>query len=104
MFNLALILFKGDKLKTYFYFLNSAKTHKIYMSVKYYQRQWEECIEELSDVTLIDRKPSFINRQLVKDKKEKESFELFQHFAHLYIKYIDGYRKLEDCYDQFIHP
>ena len=30
--------------------------------------------------------------------------ELFQHYACLYIKYIDIYRKLEDCYDQIVHP
>lgn len=30
--------------------------------------------------------------------------EIFQHLACLYIKYIDIYRKLEDCYDQIVHP
>jgi hypothetical protein len=25
--------------------------------------------------------------------------EIFQHFAVLYIKYIDIYKKLEECYD-----
>jgi hypothetical protein len=28
----------------------------------------------------------------------------FQHFALLYIKYLQIYRKLEDCYDQMVHP
>ena len=30
--------------------------------------------------------------------------EAFQHLACLYIKYIDIYRKLEECYDQMVHP
>ena len=30
--------------------------------------------------------------------------EKFQHMACLYIKYIDIYRKLEECYDQMVHP
>jgi hypothetical protein len=28
----------------------------------------------------------------------------FQHFALLYIKYLQIYKKLEDCYDQMVHP
>ena len=30
--------------------------------------------------------------------------EVFMHLAALYIKYIDIYRKLEECYDQMVHP
>ena len=30
--------------------------------------------------------------------------EKFSHFAVLYIKYIEIYRKLEECYDQMVHP
>lgn len=30
--------------------------------------------------------------------------ERFSHFAVLYIKYIEIYRKLEECYDQIVHP
>lgn len=30
--------------------------------------------------------------------------EVFGHLAGLYIKYIDIYRKLEECYDQMVHP
>ena len=30
--------------------------------------------------------------------------EIFQYLAVLYIKYIDIYRKLEECYDQIVHP
>ena len=30
--------------------------------------------------------------------------ERFSHFAVLYIKYIEIYRRLEECYDQMVHP
>ena len=30
--------------------------------------------------------------------------EFFQHYAVLYIKYIEIYKKLEECYDQMVHP
>lgn len=30
--------------------------------------------------------------------------EVFQYFASLYIKYIQIYKKLEECYDQMVHP
>lgn len=30
--------------------------------------------------------------------------EIFSHLACLYIKYIEIFSKLEDCYDQMIHP
>ena len=30
--------------------------------------------------------------------------EIFQYLAVLYIKYIEIYRKLEECYDQIVHP
>ena len=30
--------------------------------------------------------------------------DAFQHFACLYLRYLSIYRKLEDCYDQMIHP
>lgn len=29
---------------------------------------------------------------------------MFDHHAGLYIKYIEIYKKLEECYDQMVHP
>lgn len=36
--------------------------------------------------------------------EEWQPDETFQHLAGLYIKYIDIFRKLEECYDQMVHP
>ena len=30
--------------------------------------------------------------------------DIFHHLAILYIKYIDIFKKLEECYDQIVHP
>jgi hypothetical protein len=30
--------------------------------------------------------------------------EAYQHFCFLYVSYIQVFRKLEDCYDQSVHP
>jgi hypothetical protein len=39
-----------------------------------------------------------------KIKYKREDQEWFHFYANLYIKYIDIFRKLEDCYDQIVHP
>jgi len=39
-----------------------------------------------------------------KGAKEVTIFQAFQHFACLYIKYLQIFRKLEVCYDSIIHP
>ena len=35
---------------------------------------------------------------------KRSDVEWFQFYGTLYIKYIEIYRKLEDCYDQLTHP
>ena len=30
--------------------------------------------------------------------------EVFEHLGKLYVKYIHIYKKLEECYDQIVHP
>jgi len=37
-------------------------------------------------------------------KYERQEQEWFQFYANLYIKYIACYKKLEDTYDQMLHP
>jgi IQ and AAA domain-containing protein len=36
--------------------------------------------------------------------QDQEEEEAFQHFSYLYIKYVQIYKNLEDCYDQHVHP
>lgn len=37
-------------------------------------------------------------------KTQKQDQEWFHYYATLYIKYIEIYKKLEDCFDQMVHP
>ena len=37
-------------------------------------------------------------------KYERQESEWFGFYANLYIKYISCYKKLEDTYDQMLHP
>ena len=48
--------------------------------------------------------PAEKNEQGVANVETWPPDEIFQHLACLYIKYIDIYRKLEECYDQMVHP
>lgn len=38
------------------------------------------------------------------DTHKRSDMEWFQFYGTLYIKYIDIFRKLEDCHDQMVHP
>merc|ERR1719424_2345458 len=59
--------------------------------------KWTECMQELMEQVQIEWLPA--------EAAENCPFEPgFQHFALLYIKYLQIYRKLEDCYDQMVHP
>ena len=52
----------------------------------------------------VENVPSEKNEQGVENIESWPKDEVFQHLAGLYIKYIDIYRKLEECYDQMVHP
>ncbi len=30
--------------------------------------------------------------------------DIIQHYSFLYVKYLQAYQKLQDCYDQHVHP
>lgn len=67
------------------------------MSHRYYQKQWVQAQESLSDLLTqeIPAEPP---------KPEKDRLTAFQNIATLYIKYLQIFRKLEECYDQIVHP
>jgi len=68
------------------------------MSHSTYQNKWTECMQELMEQVQIEYLPA-------EAAEIGQLFEPgFQHFALLYIKYLQIYRKLEDCHDQMVHP
>jgi len=52
----------------------------------------------------VEHVPAEKNEQGVENIETWPPDEVFQHLAGLYIKYIDIYRKLEETYDQCVHP
>ena len=52
----------------------------------------------------VENVPAEKNEKGEENIKDWPQDEVFQHLACLYIKYIDIYRKLEECYDQMVHP
>eukprot|EP00604_Paraphysomonas_vestita_P001379 CAMPEP_0174818202 /NCGR_PEP_ID=MMETSP1107-20130205/836_1 /TAXON_ID=36770 /ORGANISM="Paraphysomonas vestita, Strain GFlagA" /LENGTH=459 /DNA_ID=CAMNT_0016029731 /DNA_START=64 /DNA_END=1444 /DNA_ORIENTATION=- len=68
-----------------------------------YDLMWQDAMADLNEqlhVEGIDEED---------DGKKQESrdvtiFQAFQHFACLYIKYLQIFRRLETCYDSMIHP
>lgn len=68
------------------------------MSHATYQNKWTECMQELMEQVQIELLPS-------EGAENGQHFDpSFQPFALLYIKYLQIYKKLEDCHDQMVHP
>lgn len=73
------------------------------MSNEYFKVKWQEAVNDLMEQVQLE------NIQLETDNQlgvnfHKSDYEKFQFFAQLYIKYIDVYKKLEDCFDGMVHP
>jgi len=68
------------------------------MSHAVYNQKWAECMQDLAEQVQIEYLP-------VTAAETGQPFEVgFQHYALLQIKYLQIYKKLEDCYDQMVHP
>ena len=74
------------------------------MSHDAYQMQWSEAMNDLQEQVKVEQVPKEKNELGVENCEEWPPEEFFQHFACLYIKYIEIYKKLEECYDQMVHP
>lgn len=61
-------------------------------------------MNDLQEQVKVENVPSEKNESGVENIETWQPDEVFQHLACLYIKYIDIYRKLEECYDQMVHP
>ncbi|XP_065679936.1 dynein regulatory complex protein 11 isoform X2 [Hydra vulgaris] len=60
-----------------------------------YDRQWHDAQASIKDILDVD---------LEQEKPEKDRLVAFQNLAVIYVKYITIFRKLEECYDQIVHP
>ena len=75
------------------------------MSHSFYDQKWQEAMELLAEQIEIENPPPEVgpNGKPLPEKEITVEFA-YQHFACLYIRYLEIFRKLEDCYDQIVHP
>eukprot|EP01041_Mallomonas_annulata_P004376 gene4375-8717_t len=74
-----------------------------------YDNMWRDAMADLNEqlhVEGVDDEPEMgmTKTGTQSSAREVTIFQAFQHFACLYIKYLQIFRKLETCYDSMIHP
>ena len=69
------------------------------MSHVAYDLQLADAMNDLQEQVKVENVPAEKNEAGEDNIQTWQPDERFQHFACLYIKYIDIYRKLEECYD-----
>ncbi len=74
------------------------------MSNKYYNQKWQEALNDLMDQVTLENQPLEENQAMGNLSYKRNDQDWFHHYSILYIKYIEVYKKLEDCYDQMVHP
>ena len=74
------------------------------MSHVAYDLQLSDAMNDLQEQVKVEHAPTEKNEHGVENMELWGLEERFSHFAVLYIKYIEIYRRLEECYDQMVHP
>jgi len=79
------------------------------LAFRTYNTAWQEAIDALSEQVLLED-PTLLNPEPEKPGAAAAPppavsiATAFQHFARLYIKYLQIFQKLESCYDRMVHP
>ena len=74
------------------------------MSNKFFNISWRNALKKLSDAYEIELEPLKNNIQNKSLKKTKQNSEWFNHFAVIYVLYLDIYRDLESCLENANNP
>lgn len=86
------------------------------MSNSTYDHLWREAMTDLMDLLEMELTDEATKKELMdpanakkppepgSQEEEEQNEEQFQQKAAMYIRYIQVYKNLEDCYDQMIHP
>ena len=69
-----------------------------------YDLQLADAMNDLQEQIKIEKVPTEKNELGIENIETWQRDEAFQHLAVLYIKYIEIYKRLEECYDQMVHP
>ena len=74
------------------------------MSHAGYDELLAQALDQLRENNKQEKEPQILNDVGRPQFDDWPDDEVFQHLAVLYIKYIDVYKKLEECFDQMVHP
>lgn len=74
------------------------------MSNLQYELKWKEALNDLLDNYQMEYLPYEDAKEKGKLRAKKKPKEWFDFYAQLYLRYIETYKKLEDVYDQILHP
>jgi IQ and AAA domain-containing protein len=74
------------------------------MSHVAYDMQLADAMNDLQEQIKVEHLPKELNEDGKPNIEDWGQSEVFSYLASLYIKYIDIYRKLEECYDQIVQP
>lgn len=74
------------------------------MSNIQYELKWKEALNDLLDNYHMEYLPYDENVEKGKLRARRKPKEWFDFYAQLYLRYIETYKKLEDVYDQILHP
>ena len=74
------------------------------MSHTAYDLTWQDAMNDLTEQIKTEYEPAEPDEAGKPQIEGWPDDEKFQYLCVLYIKYIEIYRKLEDCYDQSVHP
>ena len=72
------------------------------MSHVAYDMQLADALNDLQEQIKVEHLPKELNEEGQMNCLDWGQSEVFSFLASLYIKYIDIYRKLEECYDQMV--
>lgn len=73
------------------------------MSNASYNFKWEEAMAELHEQVHVETLPTPANG-VAEPVPPPDPLVAFQHYGQLYVRYMQIFKKLEECYDCMVHP
>merc|ERR1719261_252073 len=73
------------------------------MSNASFNQQWEEAMLELHEQVHLESAPLDMTPEEA-PSETKDPHRYFQECGHLYVKYLQIFKRLEACYDFMVHP
>ena len=74
------------------------------MSNATYSSLWGECMAALTEQVHLEDPSISSATSEVPAAPQASITQAFQHYSCLYIKYLQIFKRLENCYDSMVHP